>query len=142
MNVGNLIKSVGALVCGLAVGMCVNMALIQLNMTVLYPMPAGVDMNDPVAFGSFIQGLPAQAFALVLVAHLGQSFVGAWIAARLAPTRPMLLAMVIGALSLLGGILAMAMIPGPAWLAVELPLYLVVAWLAGRREVQRRALRP
>jgi len=101
-----------------------------------------VDMNDPVAFGSFIQGLPAQAFALVLVAHLGQSFVGAWIAARLAPTRPMLLAMVIGALSLLGGILAMAMIPGPAWLAVELPLYLVVAWLAGRREVQRRALRP
>ncbi len=54
----------------------------------------------------------------------------------------MLLAMVIGALSLLGGVLAMAMIPGPAWLAVELPLYLVVAWLAGRREVQRRALRP
>tara|TARA_B100000530_G_scaffold301851_1_gene223355 strand:+ start:913 stop:1077 length:165 start_codon:yes stop_codon:yes gene_type:complete len=54
MTVGNLIKSVGALVCGLAVGMCVNMALIQLNMTVLYPMPAGVDMNDPVAFAAFI----------------------------------------------------------------------------------------
>ena len=103
MNVRNLIKSAGALVCGLVVGMCVNMALIQLNMTVLYPMPAGVDMNDPVAFGAFIQGLPAQAFALVLVAHLGQSFVGAWIAARLAPTRPMLLAMVIGELTMKSG---------------------------------------
>jgi predicted membrane channel-forming protein YqfA (hemolysin III family) len=51
----------------------------------------------------------------------------------------MLLAMIVGALSLMGGIMNMMSIDGPAWMAVELPLYLVVAWLAGRRVVRRRA---
>jgi hypothetical protein len=32
-----------------------------------------------------------------------------------------------------GGIIAMFMIDGPDWLVIELPLYLVVAWAAGRQ---------
>jgi len=41
--------------------------------------------------------------------------------------------------SLAGGIMNMMSIDGPAWLMVELPLYLVVAWAAGTLEVRRRA---
>jgi len=74
----------------------------------------------------------------VLAAHLGQSFVGAWVAARLGASEPMLLAMTVGLASLAGGIMAMMSIDGPTWMIVEMPLYLVVAWLAGRMEVQRR----
>jgi hypothetical protein len=70
--VGGL-RNIGALMLGLFGGMCLNMALIQLNMTVLFPMPAGVDMNDAQAFHMCIEGLPAQAFLLVRVAHLTQS---------------------------------------------------------------------
>ena len=33
----------------------------------------------------------------------------------------------------------MTMVQGPAWMAIELPLYLVVAWIAGRMEQKRRA---
>jgi len=30
------------------------------------------------------------------------------------------------------------MIEGPAWLMIELPLYLVVAWAEGNMEIKRR----
>jgi hypothetical protein len=33
----------------------------------------------------------------------------------------------------------MTIIEGPDWMMIELPLYLVAAWLAGRLEQKRRA---
>jgi len=47
----------------------------------------------------------------------------------------MALALAIGALSLAGRVMAMTMIPGACWRMVELPLYLVAAWLAWRLEL-------
>ena len=73
------------------------------------------------------------------MAHLGQSFVGGWVAARLAGSAPMRLALIVGALSLLGGIMNAMSIALPPWMYVEMPLYLVVAWAAGTLEVRRRA---
>ena len=51
----------------------------------------------------------------------------------------MVLALLVGVCSLMGGIMAMTMIPGTPWLMIELPLYLVVAWLGGGLEERRRA---
>ena len=77
-----MIRNIVAVVVGLFVGSTVNMALIQLNMQVLFPMPPGTDMNDPVQLNAYIETLPTQAFFVVMAAHLGQSFVGGWTAAR------------------------------------------------------------
>ncbi|MGH1342507.1 MAG: hypothetical protein ACRBN8_13185 [Nannocystales bacterium] len=137
-----MIRNVLAVFAGLAAGMATNMALVMLNAYVLFPMPAGIDMNDPVQMNAYIAPLPATAFILVLAAHLGQSFVGGWTAARLGASRPMLLAMIIGVLSLVGGIMNMMQLELPTWMLVELPLYLVVAWIAGRIEQKRRATAP
>ena len=134
-----MVRNILAVIAGIILGMILNMGLIQLNMHVFFPMPADLDMNDSAQFNAFIASLPAQAFLLVLLAHLGQSFVGGWIAARLGGSRPMLLAMIVGVLSLAGGIAAMFMIEGPTWMMIELPLYLVVAWFAGRLVQKRRA---
>ena len=123
---------------GLVVGMAVNMSLVMLNAYVLFPMPEGMDMNDPEQMNAWVATLPTAAFFVVIAAHLGQSFVGGWVAARLGSSRPMLLAMIVGLASLAGGIMSMMSIKGPAWFVIELPLYLVVAWLAGRMEVTRR----
>jgi len=138
MKVRDVLRNVLAVSAGLLAGMGLNMSLITLNTSVLFPAPAGIDMNDGQAFNAYIESLPTEAFLVVLLAHLVQSFVGGWIAARLAASRPMALALTIGIFSLLGGVMAMTMITGPAWLMVELPLHLVVAWLAGRIEVRRR----
>ena len=134
-----MIRNAFAVLAGYIVGSSINMALIQLNMQKLYPPAEGIDVSDPAQFNSYIATLPGAAFLVILAAHLAQSFVGAWIAARLGTSHTMILAMSIGVLSLAGGIMAMTMIEGPAWLMIELPLYLVVAWAAGNIELKRRA---
>ena len=42
----------------------------------------------------------------------------------------MVVAMIIGVLSLIGGYINMQSIPLPTWMWIEMPLYLVAAWLA------------
>ena len=133
-----LIRYILAVIVGLIIGMAVNMSLVMLNAKVLFPMPEGATMDDPEQLNAWVATLPTAAFFVVLAAHLGQSFVGAWVAARLGASEPMLLAMTVGLASLAGGIMAMMSIDGPTWMIVEMPLYLVVAWLAGRMEVQRQ----
>ena len=120
-------------------GMAFNMAIIMANAYVLFPMPAGMDMADPDQMNAYVATLPFAAFLVVLVAHLGQSFFGGWTAARLSGSQPLPLAMVVGVLSLVGGIMNMMTIRGPTWMYIELPLYLVVAWAAGKLELRRRA---
>ena len=133
-------RNVLAVLVGLIAGSMVNMALILLNSYVLYPMPEGTDMNDSEQMNAYVATLPATAFLVVLAAHLGQSFVGGWVAARMGKSRPVLLAMIIGVLSLIGGIMNMMNITeGPSWMVIELPLYLVVAWFAGRMVQKARA---
>ena len=134
-----MLRNIIAVLVGLVVGSTVNMALIMLNAEMLFPMPPGTDMADPVQMNAYVATLPTAAFFVVMLAHLGQSFVGGWVAARIGASRPMVLAMIIGVLSLAGGVMSMMSIRGPAWFAIELPLYLVVAWLAGRIERKRRA---
>jgi hypothetical protein len=86
-----------------------------------------------------IQSMPAAAWILVFAAHLGQAFVGGWVAARLGASHRMILAMTVGVLSLAGGIANAVMLASPLWTWIEMPFYPLVAWLAGRMELARRA---
>ena len=98
-----------------------------------------MDMYDPVQMNAYIATLPVAAFLVVMAAHLGQSFVGGWTAARLGKSKPLVLAMIVGVISLIGGVANMMSLDGPDWMLIELPLYLVVAWAAGQMEIKRRA---
>jgi hypothetical protein len=51
----------------------------------------------------------------------------------------MLLALVVGGMTLTLGIVNIIPLEVPAWVYAELPLYSVVAWFTGRLEVRRRA---
>ena len=125
-----MLRNIAAVIAGLVVGMLVNMALVLLN-TVIFPLPDGVTMADSEALGAAVRDMPAVAWILVFAAHLGQAFVGGWVAARLGASRPLLLAMVVGVISLLGGIMNAVQLQTPAWTWIEMPLYLIVAWFAG-----------
>ena len=132
-----MLRNAGAVIAGLVVGMSVNLALVQLN-TAFFPLPDGVDVTDAAQLRDAIRDLPAAAWILVFAAHLGQSFVGAWIAARLGASHWMTLAMIVGAVSLAAGIANAMMLSAPAWTWIEMPFYLVVARIAGRMETARR----
>jgi len=133
-----VLRNIAAVVAGLVIGMIVNLALVQLN-TVFFPLPEGVTMADTAQMKDAIQDMPPAAWILVFAAHLGQAFVGGWFAARIGGSRHMMLAMIVGLLSLAGGIANAVMLSTPVWTWIEMPFYLVVASLAGRMELARRA---
>ena len=133
-----MLRNVGAVIAGLIVGMALNMAIIMLNL-IPFPMPEGVSMEDQEAFSAWASTLPDTAFILPMVAHLAQAFFGGWAAARLGASSPMRLAMIIGVGSLLGGIYNAMSLEIPTWMWIEMPFYLVLAWVAGNIEVKRRA---
>jgi hypothetical protein len=131
-------RNIGAVILGLIVGMIVNMLILQIN-SLFFPLPEGLDPTDYEALKSAMQSQPATAWIGVLAAHLGQAFVGGWVAARLGTDRPVILAMIVGGLSLAGGIANAVMLSTPAWTWIEMPLYVVVAWLAGKQVERSRA---
>jgi len=134
-----VIRNFLAFLAGSAAGMATNMAIIQFNSTVLFPMPAGLDpMADPEGFNAYLATLPAVAFVITMIAHLAQAGLGGWVAARLSGSRPVGMALLVGAFSMLGGGMALSMYEGPVWMVLELPLYLVVAWFAGQRVATSR----
>ena len=133
-----MFRNVIAVIIGIIAGMALNMGILEINY-LAYPIPEGLGINDPAQLQNYVNALPALAFLVVMVAHLAQSFGGGWVAARLGSSRPMLLAMIVGTVSFAGGVLMMTMVKGPGWMAIELPLYLVVAWAAGNIEQKRRA---
>ena len=134
-----MLRNIGAVVVGLIAGNVWNMALIVLNSKVLFPMAEGTDMQDPEQMKAYIASLPAPAFAMVLAAHVGQAGIGGWIAARLGRSRPMLLAGVIGALTVAGAVYNQIALEGPAWMWIDVPLIVAATWYAGRAESKRRA---
>ena len=105
----------------------------------LFPMPEGVSWQDETAFVAWIKTLPQTALILVIVAHLGQAFFGGFVVAWIAKQNMMCVAMTVGVLTLLGGIMNMMTIPAPNWMWFEMPLYLVVAWLAGTLVMRMRS---
>ena len=132
-----MMRNVIAVVVGMIAGMAANMLFVIMNMAI-YPMPEGVDFNNTEGLTEYINNLPFLAFLIVLVAHISQAFVGGWIAARISADRLMTVALVVGVLSLVGGIVNMNDIPLPSWMLIEMPLYLVAAWAAAKLEQKRR----
>lgn len=120
-----------AIVVGMLVGMTVNMAIIELNSRYLFPLPDGVDPTNIEQLRSYIPDMPVGSALMVMVAHLSQALFGGAVAARLAASKPIMMAMWVGLFSMIGGISAFYMIGGPTWMLIELPLYLVVAFGAG-----------
>jgi len=115
---------VGAVIC-----LVLNGLLLGLLMK-LIPAPIGFDPGITATYG-LLQGkhlLPP------FIAHALPSLVGGFVAARLAATHKLSMALVVGGLHLVGGVAAAVMIPGPLWFeAADLVLaYLPMAWLGGR----------
>jgi hypothetical protein len=138
----NLLRNVLAIVAGIAIGGGVNLALIALSPLLISP-PAGVDMNDVESMRRGIDLFEPRHFVMPFLAHALGTLDGALAAYLIAATRKALLAYVIGAVFLCGGLAASFMIPAPTWfIALDLlAAYLPMAWLGiriGTRALTRK----
>ena len=129
-----ILRNILAVIAGVFAGGAVNMGLILLGASLL-PPPAGVDVNDVASINAHIGEYSIAQLLSPFLAHALGTLAGAFVAAKLAASRKMALAMVIGGVNLLGGIMAVQMIPSaPLWFDVlDLGFaYLPMAWLGGR----------
>lgn len=120
-----------AVVLGFVIGSVVNMALIKVSGKVI-PPPTGADVTTMEGLKTSLHLFEPKHFVFPFLAHAFGTFVGALVAAFLAPAKSAVPAYVVGGLFLVGGIANTFMLPAPAWfIAADLILaYLPAAWLA------------
>jgi hypothetical protein len=132
-----ILRNILAVVVGLVAGGVVNMSLVMLGPSMI-PPPPGVDMATAEGLAKGMPLLEAKHFVFPFLAHALGTLAGALVAFLVAGSRHAVLAFVIGAVFLAGGIAAAFMIPAPGWfIALDLvAAYIPMAWLAtvlGRR---------
>jgi hypothetical protein len=120
-----MLRLVGAAVVGLVVGSVANMALIFANLAI-YPAPPGTDFQDTAQMAAFIGTLPPAAFVLPFLAHLSQAGLGGLVAGKLSGGTPQIPVGVVVGLTLLGSVINLLQIPGPAWMWLELPVQALI----------------
>ena len=128
-----------AVVVGLLLGSTLNVAIISVG-PILIPPPNGVDMSDMDRVAENMKLLRPRHFVAPWLAHALGTLVGGAVAAKLAASQPMFMAMVVAGCFLLGGIAMVMMIGGPVWfIALDLvAAYLPMGYLGGRFVESRR----
>ena len=129
-----ILRNILAIVVGVIVGAMVNMGLIMAGMALL-PPPAGVDIMDVASINAHIHEYTFAQLLVPFIAHAMGTLVGAFLAAKIASTRKMVFALVIGLVFLWGGVDMVRMIPAaPIWFNVLdlVVAYIPMAMLGGR----------
>jgi hypothetical protein len=134
--------AMGRTILGMLLGLLtlwLTVTAIELIGLAIYPPPAGLDPQNPEHLQMILAASPVGAFVMLVLAWAGGSFVGGWVAARIA--RHARAAAVAVALFVIAGVAGMVMIvpDHPRWvsalgLLLPIPVALVAAKLAGRRE--------
>ncbi|WP_116772027.1 hypothetical protein [Maribacter litoralis] len=120
-----VLKNILAVVAGVIVGSMVNMGIVMISGSII-PPPEGGDITTMEGLKSTIHLFKPKHFIFPFLAHALGTLVGAFIAAKIAATRKMLMALLIGLFFLIGGTVNIAMLGGPMWFTA---LDIIVAYL-------------
>ena len=127
------VKNILILVGGTFVGMLMNGGLIAIGPN-LIPPPEGVDMTTPEGLAAGMELLQPKNFIIPFLAHALGTLVGAFIVAKFAETNKLNLALVVGVLFFIGGVMMIVSVGGPLWFQVLdlVGAYFPMAWLGYR----------
>ena len=120
-----VLKNILAVVAGVIVGSIVNMGIVMISGSII-PPPEGGNITTMEGLKSTIHLFEPKHFIFPFLAHALGTLVGAFIAAKIAATRKMLMALLIGLFFLIGGTVNIAMLGGPMWFTA---LDIIVAYL-------------
>jgi len=129
----NALKNILAVVLGLVIGSIINMGIIMIGNYVI-PLPEGVDTATVEGMKNAFHLLKKQHFIFPFLAHAIGTFLGAFMTSFVATRHKFRMALIVGVLFLLGGIVAAIMIPAPNWFIVlDLTLaYLPMVWIGNK----------
>jgi hypothetical protein len=128
-----ILRNILGVIAGILVGGTVNGALISLSPHIIAP-PAGYDLTTEEGLRAGMAMMQPKHFLMPFLAHALGTFVGAFIAAKIASTSKMIIALAIGIVFMIGGIMMVMMLPSPLWFdATDLALaYIPMAYVGAR----------
>ncbi|MCI0691234.1 hypothetical protein L0337_04405 [candidate division KSB1 bacterium] len=125
-------RKILAVVGGIVVGGIV-VFVVEWISSLIYPLPAGLDMADKEAMKAYVAALPIGALLFVLLAYVLGGLTGGWLAAKIARDSQIRLSLIVGGVLLLFGIINLVTIPHPLWFAVlSVLVFLPAAYLGGK----------
>lgn len=129
----SLLRNILAGLAGFTIGNMVNMGIIMASGSII-PPPEGADATTMEGLKASIHLFQPKHFIMPFLAHALGTFSGALVAAYVAATHKMNLALGIGLIFLIGGIAAVFMIPAPMWFNVLdlVAAYIPMAYFAGK----------
>ena len=133
MKLNKIVRNVLAVITGIVLGSVVNMGIINLQDSFI-ALPEGVDVTNTESLKSSMHLFEPKHFIFPFLAHAIGTLGGAYLAARIAASHKMNIALGIGIFFLIGGISMVFLIPSPIWFAIlDLSLaYIPMGWLSGR----------
>ncbi|PWI30357.1 hypothetical protein DI383_07840 [Flavobacteriaceae bacterium LYZ1037] len=132
------VKNILTVVAGIIIGGIVNMGLINISGSII-PPPEGVDNTTMEGLKESMHLFQPKHFIFPFLAHALGTLVGAFIAAKIAATRKMTFALVIGAFFLIGGITSVMMLPSPTWFSILdiVGAYIPMAYIGGKLAIKK-----
>ena len=133
MKLNKIVRNVLAVITGIVLGSVVNMGIINLQYSFI-SLPEGVDVTNTESLKSSMHLFEPKHFIFPFLAHAIGTLGGAYLAARIAASHKMNIALGIGIFFLIGCISMVFLIPSPIWFAIlDLSLaYIPMGWLSGR----------
>ena len=136
-----IFRNILAVVLGWIVGSAVNMGLVSINGKII-PYPEGFSMDRFIETAHLLEPIN---MIVPFFAHALGTLVGAFLAAKIAGSRPKLMAIMVGVIFLTGGAYMTTLIDQPIWFtAIDLLLaYIPMGWLgwklSGRKDSLTKA---
>lgn len=112
-----MLRNVLAVIAGLIIGSIVNMLLINISGHVITP-PENADVTSMEGLKSTMHLFGPEHFLFPFLAHAFGTFVGAFVAAKIAATNKIKFALAIGAFFFLGGAINAYLLPAPIWFLI------------------------
>ena len=110
-------RNILAAIAGFAVGSLVNIGLVNIGSSVV-PLPEGADVSTMEGLRDSMELFTPVNFLFPFLAHALGTLIGAFVAAKLAVSHHMKIAIGIGVFFLVGGAMMISMVGGPAWFNV------------------------
>lgn len=127
------LKNILAVIAGLIVGSIVNMGIVMISGSVI-PPPEGGDITTMEGLKATMHLFEPKHFIFPFLAHALGTLVGAFVAAKIAATKKISMALLIGVFFFIGGVINVSMLGGPLWFTVlDLVMaYIPMAYLGGK----------
>lgn len=125
-----IIKNVLGFVLGAFGAVMLNGLIIRIGGSII-PPPPGTNLSTPEGIKAAMPLLEARHFLFPFIAHALGSLAGAFIGSMLSASYRLIIALVIGGLHMVGGVMMVMMVPAPMWFNIlDLGMaYLPMAWL-------------